>query len=70
MPAGPGKYDDACTEARLVTAARAVVLIVIDGEEGSGFSVQSALGADLTAQLPALLRQVADEIEAALPSRH
>jgi len=63
MPAGPGKYDDACTAAREATGAEACVLIVISGMRGSGFSVQ-ALG-DMTAKLPELLRDVADEIEAA-----
>jgi hypothetical protein len=63
MPIGPGKYDDACTAARVATAAEAVVLIVVDGCHGHGFSVQS-VGMDRTASLPRLLRTIADEIEA------
>lgn len=66
MPRGPGKYDEVCTAARLATLADAVVLIVIDGDKGSGFSVQSVTtrSVAITARLPALLRSVADKIEA------
>jgi hypothetical protein len=63
MPIGPGKYDDACTTARIATGARAVVLVVIGGRDGSGFSVQG-LG-DAPALFPQLLRDMANEIEAA-----
>jgi hypothetical protein len=62
MSHGPGKYDEAATLARNMTHARAVVLIVLGGTAGSGFSVQ-ALGEDITASLPALLRTVAYQIE-------
>lgn len=41
MPTGPGKYDDLCTVAREAAKAQAVVLIVLNGKHGSGFSVQS-----------------------------
>jgi hypothetical protein len=60
---GPGKYDDACTAARIATQARAAVLIVTDGNRGSGFSVQAHDPAFVLA-LPMLLRRVADDIEA------
>jgi hypothetical protein len=62
MALGPGKYDAIATTAREVAKARAVVLIVLDGTRGSGFSVQ-AIGTDISASLPALLRQVANGIE-------
>jgi hypothetical protein len=62
MAEGPGKYDDICTAAREAAGARAVVLIVLQGDLGSGFSVQ-AVGEDLRAHLPELLRHVADGIE-------
>lgn len=58
---GPGKYDDACTDAREATRAVACVLIVLEGDKGNGFSVQT-LEPALLPVLPALLRQVADEI--------
>lgn len=65
MPAGPGKYDDACTQARQATGGEAVVLIVLDGEQGSGFSVQVA-GESIAHLLPFLLRTTADQIERSL----
>lgn len=41
MAIGPGKYDRAATVARESTHAEALVLIVLNGELGSGFSVQA-----------------------------
>lgn len=60
---GPGKYDDICTQVREATKAEGIVLIVINGEHGGGFSVQAPLVYHL--RLPELLRNVADEIERA-----
>lgn len=65
MTQGPGKYDAACTEARLRTQAAGVVLIVFNGAAGSGFSVQAV--PDLLIDLPAILRAMADGIEADAP---
>lgn len=36
----PGIYDDLCTRARIETQAQGVVVVVIKGNLGSGFSVQ------------------------------
>jgi energy-converting hydrogenase Eha subunit E len=60
----PGRYDDV-TE-RLIHELKAVgvLLIVVEGEHGNGFSV-STLEPDLLPVLPALLRDVARGIEAA-----
>ena len=60
---GPGKYDELCTAAREETKAVAVVLIVIDGEHGNGFSCQTH---DLTllAKIPDVLERVAAGIRA------
>lgn len=41
MSEGPGKYDEACTLARVMTGASLAVLIVVGGRHGGGFSVQS-----------------------------
>lgn len=60
MALGPGKYDDACTHARLSTNAQACILVVIGGEKGSGFSVQGP--PDVTAQLPTILEHMAKQI--------
>jgi hypothetical protein len=61
MAIGPGKYDALATVAREAAKAKAVILLVIDGNKGSGFSVQADAGTVLA--LPALLRKVADDIE-------
>jgi enoyl-CoA hydratase/carnithine racemase len=64
MTMGPGKYDDLATYVRDTAKARGVLVIVLDGEKGSGFScqtdVQTLIG------LPAMLRDVADNIEKGL----
>lgn len=57
---GPGKYDDLCTYVRTESQG-AVILIVIGGTKGTGFSVQADL---LTvASLPKILRDTANLIE-------
>ena len=60
MPFGPGKYDEAATVARRMTGGD-VLLIVVGGAQGGGFSAQCSPA--LLARLPALLRGVADDIE-------
>ena len=40
MPIGPGKYDEMCTDIRIITKAAGVLLIVLDGDRGSGFRVR------------------------------
>ncbi len=67
MPIGPGKYDDACTVARHLTRARGVVLIVVEGDKGYGFSVQ-AEGVIPPSALAEMLRNVANEIERSVTS--
>jgi hypothetical protein len=47
MAAGPGKYEAACRAARCQTGGRAVVVLVFDGDEGSGFSVEALKTAPL-----------------------
>ena len=61
MAIGPGKYDDVCTEIREKTEAVGVVMIVVEGNKGSGFSCQAPL--EVTIKLPQILRQMADDIE-------
>jgi len=61
MPEGPGKYDEICTTARESAKAGGTILIVLNGEHGSGFSVQAD---EMTvALLPGLLRNIANQIE-------
>lgn len=62
---GAGKYDAPCERTLLETRAQAVVLIVLGGDKGSGFSVSGVGGTIETTfiKLPAILRGVANEIE-------
>jgi NAD(P)H-dependent flavin oxidoreductase YrpB (nitropropane dioxygenase family) len=60
MPAGPGKYDDVCTQAREAAQATGALLIILDGKHGGGFSCQGQPQQLLS--LPEILRSVADEI--------
>ena len=62
MTIGPGVYDAEATAARESTNAQAVVLIVVRGDKGSGFSCQAL--EDVILDLPAVLRSLADQIEA------
>jgi hypothetical protein len=61
MAIGPGKYDDVATEARTKTQAEGVLLLVVNGTKGSGFSAQLSL--ELTLTLPTILRDIAAQIE-------
>jgi hypothetical protein len=63
MSTGPGIYNFLCTEVRERTQAAGVILIVVDGNRGSGFSVQ-VIAPELNLKLPAMLRLMADQIEA------
>lgn len=61
MALGAGKYDDLLTEARQVAEADGGVLLIIDGNKGSGFSAQ--LSFNQTVAIPKMLRAMADQIE-------
>jgi hypothetical protein len=63
MPMGPGKYDAECMRDLVETQADGVLLIVLGGKKGSGFSL-AAFSADILAMVPAILRDTAGEIEA------
>jgi hypothetical protein len=67
MPLGPGKYDNAATIVREATKAEGVILIVIKGVHGSGFSVQAT--PEQTASLPDTLEMVANEIRASVKAK-
>jgi hypothetical protein len=61
MPLGPGKYDDEATEIREKLHAAGIILIVLGGDKGQGFSAQLDFAA--TMAIPEILRTVADQIE-------
>lgn len=62
MPQGPGKYDPECATIQLTTMATTVVLVIVGGDRGNGFSVVSQ-DPDCNKKLPAMLRNMADQIE-------
>jgi hypothetical protein len=61
MTLGAGKYDDEATAVRTLLHAEGVILFVLEGDRGSGMSVQMSAIAAL--RIPTILRHVADEIE-------
>lgn len=63
MAEGPGKYDDFVTQVREQTLADAVILIVLNGNRGSGFSMQ-AVGGVPPAKVADLLESTARQIRA------
>lgn len=62
MTVGPGKYDAEAAAAMKATNAAGVILIVIGGDKGPGFSVQATHQVMLS--LPTMLKDVAGQLEA------
>lgn len=62
MAIGQGKYDDLCTYVRAQTQAAGVIVLVIDGAKGSGFSCQADL--PTTLRVPDMLEHMAAQIRA------
>lgn len=60
---GPGKYDKVCTEVREKMQAKGVLLIVIDGEKGTGFSAQLSATMLCDGTVSHILREMAAQIE-------
>lgn len=57
----PSKYDDACTIARMMCNAEAAFLIILNGAQGQGFSVQCP--PEMVKDIPRILRTIADAVE-------
>jgi hypothetical protein len=55
------KYEKVAEVARVMTEGEAVVLVVLNGKEGSGYAVHADSG--LNELLPSILRRVAKKIE-------
>jgi hypothetical protein len=68
MPIGRGKYDEQCTKIREETHAEGVFLAVFSGDQGMGFSVQAPF--ELLISMPAILRDVANQVEESIKSGH
>lgn len=65
MAFGPGKYDDLASHARGIAQADGVLLLIVNGVLGSGFSAQLSL--ELTLKMPEILRDIARQIEESGP---
>jgi len=61
MAIGAGKYDEEATLVRLRTKAKGSIVFILEGIQGTGFSVQ-ATAKDILI-LPEILRSLADQIE-------
>jgi hypothetical protein len=64
MAYGPGKYDAECTMIRELTNARGVIVLVVGGDRGGGFSCQGDL--DLQLRLPMILEDIARQMRESL----
>ncbi|CAE6812045.1 hypothetical protein R75461_06406 [Paraburkholderia nemoris] len=62
-----GLFDTACSYVRDATRARCAVVIVIDGESGSGYSVVGPLEAQVL--LPDILHKIADSLHGQLSKK-
>jgi hypothetical protein len=60
---GKGKYDEFAEGCLLATGAQGVLVLVIHGDKGSGFSA-SFTNPEMVARIPAALREMANTIEA------
>lgn len=60
-PLGRGRYDDLCEKAFKEAQARGMILIVLGGTKGNGFSV--TMPPDLLPMIPSVLRVAANMIE-------
>ena len=58
---GAGIYDEEATAIRERLHAQGIILAVVNGDLGSGFSVQ--LRPELRARMPGLLRRIAEQME-------
>ena len=61
MPLGPGVYDEICTFAREAANAQVAIVLILGGNLGNGFSVQT-LGHVPDSQIAALLHEVAHQM--------
>jgi hypothetical protein len=59
---GAGKYADLCSHVRQLAEARGAIVMIFEGNKGTGFSIE-APGAAILA-LPFMMRALADDIEA------
>jgi len=61
MPPGGGLYGDVASVVLMETQADGVIMIILNGRRGSGFSV--AIAEELILDVPEALRRLADDID-------
>jgi hypothetical protein len=66
---GPGKYDDLTTVLQQTTGAQGLVLVVVGGRLGSGFSCQTEHH-DLLLVMARAMRKAADQMEQDYQAAH
>lgn len=66
MSGGPGKYGSEAHEAMVATRGETVLLIVIGGHTGSGFSFVSRAKAPQLKAVPDMLESIAKQLRADL----
>ncbi len=66
MPEGPGKYDDLCVDILRKTNAECVLVVVVNGNRGSGFSVNS-VNHKIVFEIPEMLEHMAEQIRDSFP---
>lgn len=71
-PEGPGKFDKECEQLLMLNSADAVMVAVLGGPKGSGFSIAVTKWnkAPVMQALPGVLRSIADQIESDNKSRN
>jgi hypothetical protein len=60
MPFGPGKYDNLTTHVREEAKAKGAIVIIFEGNKGSGFSCQTSPHA--LHSMPELLEHIAQQL--------
>jgi hypothetical protein len=66
MSQGTGKYDDLCTEVRESAKAEGAIVVVVNGDAGSGFSIQ--MPKHLNGAIAGVLEHVAEQLRKATTS--
>lgn len=61
IPTGGGRYEQQCVRLQQDLRAEAVILFVVNGAFGTGFSVRASV--EFANRLPQVLRNMANDIE-------
>lgn len=64
MALGSGKYGEECSKILEETEAEGVILVVISGNKGSGFSCHAS--PEVVAELPSILENLSKQIKGSM----